>query len=133
MHCLECSSQTWNSCQVSNWCLSYTRTNLILSVPIIHKQECASRLVSFNSSQSCIPCTYKCPKDDKHHNVIKVSLLLFLVAELLLRHVFSDMAESSIVSTLNWDRGKIFWKVPIIECHSQNGFLSRWLGVRSGT
>ena len=55
-----------------------------------------------------IPCTYKRPIDDKRHNVIKVSLLLFSVAKLLLHHVFSDMAESVVVSTLNWDRGKIF-------------------------
>ena len=91
-------------------CLSYTHTNVVLSAPIIHKQECESRFVSFsfNRSRSRTPCTYKRPIDDKRHNVIKVSLLLFLVAELLLRHVFSDMAESAVVSTLNWDRGKIF-------------------------
>ena len=62
-----------------------------------------------------------------------MSLLLFLVAELLLHYVFSDMAESTVVSTLNWDRGKIFWKVPVIECRSQNGFLSRRLEVCWGT
>ena len=51
---------------------------------------------------------YKCPTGDERHHVIKISLLLFLVAGLLLHHVFSDMAESAVVSTLNWDRDKIF-------------------------
>ena len=48
-----------------------------------------------------------------------VSFLLLLVNELLLHHVFSDMAKSAVVSTLNWDTAKIYTTACMCSVHSK--------------
>ena len=49
---------------------------------------------------------HKRPTNDKCHIVIQVLVLLILVAGLIiLHHVLSDMADSAVVSMINWGKG----------------------------